>query len=275
MADRGRTFQLGAKGDRRSYKGAVHILGLFVDVANRELRDFCATAEVSRLSRMREYVQHLQSVGFDVTEADVKAVAGSGNIGKPHMVKAVLSKPQNVIVMESLREQMRVEAEHNPELKRAYDDMMEDSQTNIRTALFMGGDSFRPAPQTDFGTLLDYESTVKLIRQAGGLAVAAHWHLEQGKMAKADLEKLLADKQLDGLESETVNIISRRDVSKAAAETRHLGTEYGVFVIATSDSHKREDLAAFVEDRAAESTIGVTSQLIDRYHPSLRWSNLG
>jgi len=255
-------------------KGAVHILGLFVDVANRPLQEFCRAAEESRLVRMRTYVKHLRSLGFDLTEADVQAAAGSRNIGKPHVVKAVMAKSANVELMERMREEMRLASLHDDKIKAAYDQMMEDGPNQYPYSLFMGGDSFRPSPQSDFATLVNYESTVGLIRGAGGLAVAAHWHLEPEKMNAADLEAVLADGGLDGLESETVNLISRRNVSKAAAETRELAKRFGVFVIATSDSHKKGDLAAFVADPAAPGTIGMTQQLIRRFDPDLQWSNL-
>jgi hypothetical protein len=223
---------------------------------------------------MRLYVKHLQEVGFDVTEAGVRAAATSRNIGKPHMVKAVLAKPGNRAVMEALREQMRHEAEHNVGLKARYDRMMADGPNQYPYALFMGGEAYRPAPKADFGTLLDYESTVKLIRGAGGLAVAAHWNLEPEKMSMADMEAVLAVGGLDGLESESVNMISKRDVSQEAARTRELAARYGVFDLVTSDAHKRADLEAFVAAPAAGQTVGVTARLARRFRPDLRWSNL-
>jgi len=257
-------------------KGAVHVLGLFVDVGNQALVEFCAQAEASRVERMKLYVKHLQSVGFDVTEADVRAAATSRNIGKPHMVKAVLAKPGNRVRMEALREEMRQAAEHDAGLKTKYDRMTADGPNQYPYVLFMGSSSFKPMDKGDFGSaLLPYEDTVKLIRGAGGLAVAAHWHLEPEKMNKADIEAVLAAGGLDGIESETINIISKRDVSAAAAETRELAERFGVFEIVTSDSHKRADLAEFVADPTAERTIGVTARLIEQFQPDLRWSNGG
>jgi predicted metal-dependent phosphoesterase TrpH len=256
-------------------KGAVHILGLFVDVANSALVEFCAAAEASRIERMKLYVKHLQEVGFDVTEADVRAAATSRNIGKPHMVKAVLAKPANRAHMEALREEMRLAAEHDAALKARYDRMMADGPNQYPYVLFMGSNSFKPMAASDFGSaLLPYEDTVKLIRGAGGLAVAAHWHLEPEKMNKAELEVVLTAGGLDGIESETINIISKRDVSAAAAETRELAERFGAFEIVTSDSHKRADLAAFVADSAAERTIGATVRLVEKFRPDLEWSNL-
>ncbi len=256
-------------------KGSVHILGLFVDIKNRALVEFCAAAEHSRVERMRTYVRHLQSVGFDVTESDVRAAATSRNIGKPHLVKAVLAKPQNQALMERLREAMQQAAEHDAALQAKYDLMMADGPNQYPYTLFMGGDAFKPTPKTaDFGTLLGYNETVKLIREAGGFAVAAHWYLELAKMTKDELEAILAAGGLDGLESENVNVIMQRDVSAEAAETRELAGRYGVFDLVTSDSHKRADLEAFVAHPSAERTVGVTARLIETFRPDLRWSNL-
>jgi predicted metal-dependent phosphoesterase TrpH len=255
-------------------KGGVHILGLFVDVANRALVEFCAAAEHSRVERMRMYVKHLQTIGFDITEADVRAAATSRNIGKPHLVKAVLAKPENRGKVETLREEMQQAAEHDELLKAKYDTMMADGPNQYPYTLFMGGEAFKPAPKTtDFATLLGYNETVKLIRAAGGLAVAAHWYMEPEKLSKAELETILAAGGLDGLESRNINVILRRDMAAAEAETRELAARYGAFDLVTSDSHKRADLEAFVADPAAGRTLGVTTRLIEKFRPDLRWSN--
>ena len=255
-------------------KGAVHILGLFVDVENPELVEFCRATEGNRLARMRRYVTHLRGLGFIISEKDVMNVATSRNIGSPHMVKALNLHQENQRVIDGLKERMSQAAKHDPALQMRYDQMIADGPNQYPYVLFMRGSSFMPAPKSDFGSLLDFGSTVKLIRSAGGLAVAAHWYLEQDKMTMADFEVVLAAGGLDGLESEDVNAILKRNVSHEVTLTIDLAKRYKVLEMASSDSHKLADLEAFAQSKAARRTVGLTKRIVERYQPDFKWSNL-
>jgi predicted metal-dependent phosphoesterase TrpH len=254
-------------------KGAVHILGLFTDVENKPLREFCAAAEHSRVERMRMYLKHFHEIGLDVTEAEVRAAATSRTIGKPHMVKAVMAKPVNQARVEELRTEMRQAAEHDEALRARYERMMADGPSQYPYVLFMGGEAFKPAPKSDFGTLLDYESSVKLIRGAGGRAFATHWYLEPEKFSQADLEKQLAAGGLDGVDC-TINSILKRDDSANVELSDRLAGHYGVVALVTADSHKVADLETFVNSKFAARSEGMAERLVQKFQPDLRWSNL-
>jgi predicted metal-dependent phosphoesterase TrpH len=255
-------------------RGAVHILGLFVDASDSDLRAFCAEAEHNRMKRMQTYVKHLQSLGFTVTEADVLSQASSTNIVSPHMVKALGLHSENRAVMERIRAEFEAAAAHDVKLAAKLAQTLKDGDNQWPYTLFMSRGSFRSAPDTGKGQLRSYEATVKLIRDAGGLAVAAHWYLEPDKMTAADLEAVIQAGGLDGIESEVENVINNRDLSEGARVSRELVGRYDLIETVGSDSHTEADLAAFAMSPVAQHSIGQTARIVEKMKPQLEWSNL-
>jgi predicted metal-dependent phosphoesterase TrpH len=255
-------------------KGNVHILGLFTDIKNPALLEFCQAAEDSRLRRMKKYVEHLRGLGFTISEEDILSVATSKNIASPHMVKALWLHPENRTVMERIKAEMKAAAEHDATLAAKYAQTEGDGPNQWPYALFMGGHSFKPAPRTGFDVLRPYDDSVKLIRDAGGLALAAHWYLEPDKMNATELEAVLAAGGLDGIETEVINVIGQRDVRREVALSRELVKRYGLLEVVSSDSHSQEDLTAFAKSQVAEHSVGQTARLVQRAKPDLTWSNL-
>lgn len=68
----------------------VHILGYFIDPAAESIERVIAAQLQARLVQMEESVALLQHKGFDITLEDVRAVAGDGSIGRPHLAKALM-----------------------------------------------------------------------------------------------------------------------------------------------------------------------------------------
>jgi predicted metal-dependent phosphoesterase TrpH len=258
-----------------SDKGAVHILGLFVDPTYGPLVEFCENAEVSRTMRMRTYVKHLNGIGLQVTEADVQRAATSNNIGKPHIVKAVLGNSQNMKVLDKMRESMRKDSEHDARLKISYDRMIAEGPRQYPYTLFMGSEAYYPAPKTDFGGLLDFDATVKLIRDAGGIAILAHWYLDKSKIPSAALETIIVGNGLDGLETEIINTMSdHASYGEDVTYLRELVRRHNLVEEVSSDGHSATDLAAFANDPIATYSIGQTARMIKLVQPNLKWSNL-
>jgi predicted metal-dependent phosphoesterase TrpH len=255
-------------------EGALHILALFVDLGNQALREFCTEAEHGRRRRMQLVLEHLHEQGFEITEAEVEAAATSKNIVLPHIVTAMMGHQKNRLRLDQLREQMHREAEHDPELKRKYDEMMADGPRQYPYALVVTRRAYRPMTKHEISNLLDLDKTVALIRQAGGLALLAHWYHDESKLPEAALAKLLERGGLDGLETAGVNTIGQRDMSGEIERTGSLVRRYDVAEVVGSDSHSAADLAAFAESRYAQQSVGQTARLIERYQPDLRWSNL-
>jgi len=255
--------------------GALHVLGLFVDVENRDLKQFCERMERSRRDRMRHILKHLHGLGLEVSEAEVVAAATSKNIVLPHIVKAVMAHEGNRRLLDQLRERMRQEAEHDATLKKRYDDMMAEGPQQYPYGLVMTRHSYVPPAQEQMAALLDLDATVRLIREAGGLAMLAHWYYDERKISEEQLAAVLERGGLDGLETVTVNTIGQRSMAAEMARARTLAERVGVAMVMGSDSHSAADLVAFAGSEYAAASVGQTARLIERFGPELTWSNLG
>jgi len=72
--------------------GTMHILGLGIDAANEALLlrlDFLQAARRERNPRM---LQKLRALGIDLSMAEVEALAGSRQLGRPHFAQALINK---------------------------------------------------------------------------------------------------------------------------------------------------------------------------------------
>src|SRR3989344_8721321 len=73
-----------------------HMLGLFVDPANKKLLEHCKKSQEERITRMKIVVKNLKSLGFDITKEDCLKEAKGGSVVQPHIVAALKSKRRNL-----------------------------------------------------------------------------------------------------------------------------------------------------------------------------------
>ena len=72
--------------------GEVHVLGYFIDYTNHELRATLEGMRNSRRERAQGIIAKLGDLGIHIEWERVKEIAGSGSIGRPHIVQAMLEK---------------------------------------------------------------------------------------------------------------------------------------------------------------------------------------
>ncbi|HDS28985.1 MAG TPA: PHP domain-containing protein [Candidatus Acetothermia bacterium] len=69
------------------------LLGYFVDPSHPRLHRLLQPLCVSRDERMRQMVDLCREfLGIDITEAEVRAVAGEGNVGRPHLARVLVDR---------------------------------------------------------------------------------------------------------------------------------------------------------------------------------------
>jgi predicted metal-dependent phosphoesterase TrpH len=69
------------------------LLGYFVNPKNAGLRDLLGPLSVSRDQRMRQMVDRCREhLGIAIEYDEVRAVAGDGNIGRPHLARLLMDK---------------------------------------------------------------------------------------------------------------------------------------------------------------------------------------
>ena len=177
------------------YSEDLHICGYWVDV--EKMKPACERAQQERVDRAKEIIRRLNEHGVEVTFEDAVAQAGAADaIGRPHIAKA---------------------AGAGPDLGPFFEEY-----------LVPGAKAFvsRKWPSA--------EEAVRLIHEAGGVAVVAHpyWDVKDPDQVRDLVESLVRDVGLDGIESFYP--------SHTREQTQHcleLCEEFGLVPTASSDFH--------------------------------------
>jgi 3',5'-nucleoside bisphosphate phosphatase len=70
--------------------GTMHILGLFVDYHNGRLDERLMVLKQARLDRNPQIIAKLNALGIPITMARVEAISGGGQVGRPHIARALM-----------------------------------------------------------------------------------------------------------------------------------------------------------------------------------------
>lgn len=137
-----------------AYWGRVefHVLGYFIDPDNPSLRAFLRRARDARHVRLHAMLSRLHAMGMRVPAADVLARADHGNVGRPHVARAL------------------VDAGFVAHADEAFN-------------RYLGADKPAYVPRPDVAV----RDAIAAIRGAGGVASLAHPGLHHRDEALADL----------------------------------------------------------------------------------------
>jgi hypothetical protein len=72
--------------------GELHLLAYYLPLGAKELDGFLERQRGERAARGREIVRRLHGLGLEVTDQDVRAAAGTGAVGRPHVAKALVER---------------------------------------------------------------------------------------------------------------------------------------------------------------------------------------
>lgn len=117
----------------------VHILGYFIDIEDHELLERLGRLRDARLERARGMVTALREAGYEITLEEVLELSSGGAVGRSHIARVLVDRGQAASVGEAFAE-----------------------------LLGRGRPFYRPKP---VATPVD---VVRIIREAGGIAVLAH-----------------------------------------------------------------------------------------------------
>jgi len=71
--------------------GTLHILGYF-PAFPEEFEGLLARLQTARVVRLPRIIERLRALGMDISESDVRDIAKEGQIGRPHIAKALMKK---------------------------------------------------------------------------------------------------------------------------------------------------------------------------------------
>jgi 3',5'-nucleoside bisphosphate phosphatase len=176
----------------------LHILGYFLDWQDIRLNERLKTLRDSRHRRNPKIVEQLQNLGIDLTYEEVRALAGSDSVGRPHIARALMDKG---IVTSA---------------KEAFDRFLAE-----------GKPAYVPR---DLPSPIE---AIHWIKAAGGLAVLAHptWV----RCTDRPLVELVRQLKADGLDG--VEVYYSTHAARQTREYLSLAQQLGLLVTGGSDFH--------------------------------------
>lgn len=251
---------------------SLHILGLFTDPDNEALREHCRLAIAARNDRMEQIVANLKGLGFTISVADCLEASGGESVGRPHIVKALFSHPENDAIIDAIKDDMEKAATGDLDLAMKYMRLLERDRSDYPYRLFLSDDSFINNVYVDYLYSVDFDTAVKLIRDAGGIAIMAHWYTVSRSITLEMLEGMLKDGRLDGIE--IMGKPDNGDAVSAAPQLAALAERTGCAAIYGIDGHTSRHFQAYSSDRnIGEASAGHTKRLVERFKPDLDWTN--
>ncbi len=70
----------------------MHILGYFIDLTDPQFQARLEVLRSTRSVRISNILDRLQTLGIDVSLAEVEAASGTGTIGRPHIAQVLIAK---------------------------------------------------------------------------------------------------------------------------------------------------------------------------------------
>ena len=179
--------------------GTMHILGYCIDEESRLLADELDQLKLARETRNPRIASRLQSLGLDVSYAEVARLAGNEVVGRPHFARVMVQKG------------------YASSIQDAFDRFLKkDAAAYVEKARLSPAES------------------IALIHNAGGVAVLAHpYQLNLSSYERVDkLVGELAQLGLDGVEA----VYSRHNAFQRTSYA-DIATRHGLLVTGGSDYH--------------------------------------
>ena len=254
----------------------LHIVGLFINPFDRQLEIHCRKMQEARKKRMQLIVKNLKGLGFKITEKACLKESKGETINRPHIVAALTKNSANLKLIQKLKDQMEKESEKNPELRRKFLKMIKFGRQQYPYSLFLTGDSYIKGIYADYPYRLELDRTVKLIRNAGGVAFLAHWTFCKKKIDLKMLNNLLKQKRIDGLEI-VYNAHTQgreKEILRDMKKVEKLTRKYQSLKSGGADSHSREEIRDFFKDTSlAQKTYRLAQEMIKQGNINTTWSS--
>jgi 3',5'-nucleoside bisphosphate phosphatase len=176
----------------------THMLGYFIDLSNLQFQTRLEGLRVTRLERIQHILDRLHTLQMDISLAEVRQIAGSGTLGRPHIA------------------QMLIEKGYVNGMKEAFERFL-----GVRGAAYVR----RVVP--------DAAEIITWITEAGGIPILAHPYWEGLNADETEVScQRLVEQGLRGLEV-FYGSFSPRQISL----NLHLARQFDLLVTGGSDFH--------------------------------------
>ena len=178
---------------------SYHILGYFIDLDDPMLNRLLAKLQKARSGRNPEIIKKLHAVGFDISLDEVRAAAGGGQVGRPHIAQVLLEK------------------KYVKSIDHAFNDFLSKG---------------RPAYVDKFR--IDCQGAIDIITDAGGIPVLAHPGLISVE-SDDELETLVASLKEAGLAG--LEVYYPQHSAKQVAQFEKLAASLDLLITGGTDFH--------------------------------------
>jgi predicted metal-dependent phosphoesterase TrpH len=72
--------------------GSMHILGFFIDIGNKSMKERLSLLQETRAKRNPKMVEKLRELGVEINHDEVLHASGGGQVGRPHFAQVLLKK---------------------------------------------------------------------------------------------------------------------------------------------------------------------------------------
>ncbi len=72
--------------------GSMHILGFFIDIGNKDLKERLSLLQETRAKRNPKMVKKLRELGVAISYDEVLQASGGGQVGRPHFAQVLVKK---------------------------------------------------------------------------------------------------------------------------------------------------------------------------------------
>ena len=178
--------------------GEIHLLGYFIDLKNKTLRDRLAWLRDERWSRGRKIVERLNDMGVSISVEQVVGIAQGGSVGRPHIARAL------------------VENGHVASMEEAFGRYLKSN-----------------GPAYVKRELLGAGEAIRLVRGAGGVAVLAH-PCTLGRK-DGELPKIIRSLMAHGLRG--IEVFYSQHTTQQVDRYKQLAARFGLLMTGGSDFH--------------------------------------
>ncbi|MEA3515255.1 MAG: PHP domain-containing protein [Nanoarchaeota archaeon] len=167
----------------------VHIVGLFIDIYDKNLTMFLADAQKHRLEQKKAMVRRLNELGYSITFEQADALA-KGELGRPHLARVLMANhPDKFPTMDSVFKNLLGTG------KKAYVSrrVKIKLQTAIKVIKDAGGIPILAHPAVYAGIEIDF--LIRKFAELGGIGIETYYPYDKFKLHKGisqpELQKLI------------------------------------------------------------------------------------
>ncbi len=184
-----------------SPQGTMHMLGYLFDPDSPELISVLKRVQAARAERNPKILKRLQELGYPVSEEELRELAGTGQVGRPHIARAMVARG------------------YVRSVSQAFDRFLK-----------------KDAPAYVPKSILSPREAVEVIHRAGGVAVLAHpVSLDFGTLNR--LEALIGGLVRDGVDG--VECFYSEHTWELTEFCLKVCRKYGLVATGGSDYHGR------------------------------------